>query len=164
MTVDEALQKLLHSYRRYYNIKTEDVPEPFRAEAAFHTHDEQFFLVKAATLAEADSHEYVFFATSDRIGPDDVRRLDEAAWEEGMARVVPHANHRNTDIVLVVLAEQIDDDAAAYIKRCKRYRSYRHTLQGWSHYSLVAIETSTGDFFCNRRGKNLKKLFRNIMR
>ncbi len=162
MTVDETLAKLLKSYRRYYNIETEDVPEPFAAMAAFHTHDEQFFLVKAATLAEADAHEYVFFVTAKHIGPDDMRRLDEAAWAEGMSRVVPHANHRSTDIALIVLAEQIDEAAAAYIKKCKRYKSYRHTLQGWSHYSVVAMETSTGDFFCNRRGKNLRKLFRNI--
>ena len=74
MTVDETLAKLLKSYRRYYNIETEDVPEPFAAMAAFHTHDEQFFLVKAATLAEADAHEYVFFVTAKHIGPDDMRR------------------------------------------------------------------------------------------
>ena len=162
MTVDETLAKLLKSYRRYYNIDTENAPEPFAAMAVFHTHDEQFFLVKAATLAEAEANEYVFFAAAAHIGLEDMRRLDEAAWAEGMSRVVPHANHRSTDIVLIVLAEQIDADAADYLKKCRRYKSYRHTLQGWSHYSTVAMETSTGSFFCNRRGKNLKKLFRNI--
>lgn len=162
MTVDETLQKLLKSYRRYYNIKTEDLAEPFAAEAAFHTHDEQYFLVKAARLAEADSHEYVFFATAEDIGLAEAQCLDEAAWSEGLSRVVPHANHRSTDIVLIILAEHISEDAARYIRKIKRYKSYRHTLQGWSNYSVVALETSTGDFFNNRRGKNLKKLFSNI--
>ena len=162
MTVEEALQRILKSYKRYYNIKTEDAAAPFAAEAVFHTHDEQFFLVKAARLAEADAHEYVFFATADNIGLSDAESLDEAAWSEGMSRVVPHANHRSTDIVLILLAEHISEDAADYIKKIKRYKSYRHTLQGWSNYSVVAMETSTGDFFCNRRGRNLKKLFGNI--
>lgn len=162
MTVDEMLQTLLKSYRRYYNIKTEDVAEPFMAEASFHTHDEQYFLVKAARLAEADSHEYVFFATADNIGLSEAQTLEEKAWAEGLSRVIPHANHRSTDIVLIILSEHISEDAASYIKHIKRYKSYRHTLQGWSHYSVVAMETSTGDFFFNRRGRNLKKLFCNI--
>ena len=162
MTVDETLQTLLKSYKRYYNIKTEDVAKPFAAEAIFHTHDEQYFLVKAARLAEADAHEYVFFATAEDIGLPEVQSLDEAAWSEGLSRVVPHANHRSSDIVLIVLAEHISEDAASYIRKVKRYKSYRHTLQGWSNYSLVALETSTGGFFSNRRGKNLKKLFSNI--
>lgn len=162
MTVDETLQTLLKSYKRYYNIKTDDVADPFTAEAAFHTHDEQYFLVKAATLAEADSNEYVFFATAEEIGLSEAQSLDESAWAEGLSRVVPHANHHSTDIVLIILAEHISEDAASFIKKIKRYKSYRHTLQGWSNYSVVAMETSTGDFFCNRRGKNLKKLFSNI--
>ena len=162
MTVDETLQALLKSYRRYYNIKTEDLTKPFAAEAAFHTHDEQYFLVKAARLAEADAHEYVFFVTADEIGLSEAKAFDETAWAEGLSRVVPHSNHRSTDIVLVLLSEHITEDAALYIKKVKRYKSYRYTLQGWSNYSVVAMETSTGKFYCNRRGKHLKKLFSNI--
>lgn len=162
MTVDETLQALLRSYKRYYNIKTEDVPAPFAAEAAFHTHDEQYFLVRSATLAEADAHEYVFFAAAQNLSLADAQRLVEDAWREGLSRVVPHANHRSTDVVLIMLAEQIAAGVSDYVKKVKRYKSYRHTLQGWSHFSVVAMETSTGNFFCNRRGKNLKRLFRNI--
>lgn len=162
MTAEEALQALLRSYERYYNVTTEGAAEPFAAEAVFHTHDEQFFLTKSATLAEADSHEYVFFATAECGDLSTVQALDEKAWEAGVSRVRPHSNHRNTDIVLILLAERISQDAADYIKKAKRYKSYRHTLQGWSHYSMVALETSTGNFFCNRRGKSLKKLFYNI--
>lgn len=162
MTVDEALETILKSYKRYYNVNTEDAAKPFAAEAVFHSHNEQFFLVKAATLSEADSHEYVFFATADKLSLNDAKYFDEAAWAEGMSRVVPHSNHRSTDIVLIILAEHIDEEAAGYIKKLKRYKSYRHTLWGWSHYSVVATETSGGNFFSNRRGKNLRKLFRNI--
>lgn len=162
MTVDETFQTLLKSYKRYYNIKTENVTKPFAAEAVFHTHDEQYFLVKAARLAEADAHEYVFFATADEISLAEAQNLDEAAWSEGLSRVVPHVNHRSTDITLIILAGHISADAVEYIKKLKRYKSYRHTLQGWSNYSVVAMETSSGEFFSNRRGKNLKKLFSNI--
>ena len=162
MTVSEVLERLLKSYRRYYNVKTEDVTPPFAAEAAFHSHDEQFFLIKSARLAEADSHEYVFFAVSDLLEPEELRKLDETAWETGLSRVKPHWSHRSTDVVLIVLAERIAPEAASYIAGLKRYQSYRHTLQGWSSYQVIAMETSTGRLVCNRRGRDLKKLFRNI--
>ena len=50
MTKSEALEKVLLSFKRYYNIKQEDVTEPFAAEAEFRTHDEHYFLVKSAKL------------------------------------------------------------------------------------------------------------------
>ncbi len=162
MTPAQALEKILRSYRQYYNVKTQEVEEPFAAEAAFHSHDEQYFLVKSARLAEADAHEYVFFAAEDSLSLDRVRLLEETAWERGLSRVRPHANHRSTDVVLVLLAQTIDPDAADYIRRIKRYQSYRFTLQGWSAYHVIAMETSTGNLICNKRGRNLRKLLRNI--
>ncbi len=161
MTVSEALEAILKSYKRYYNIKTEDVADPFCAEASFHSHGEQYFLLKKAVLSEADSHEYVFFATADELDVGDVEKLDERAWEEGMSRVKPHPSHRNTDVVLILIAEHISGEAKDYIRTIKRYQSYRHTLQGWSHYSVVAQELSTGELSYNKRGKDLVKLFRN---
>ncbi len=162
MTVTEALEAVLRSYQRYYNIETEKAAEPFAAEAAFHTHDEQYFLMKSAKISEAEAHEYVFFATGQSLGLEDVKKLDERAWEEGLARVKPHANHRSSDIVLILLAERLTQEARDYIKALKRYKSYRFTLQGWSGYRVVALETSTGEVLCNKRGRDLKKLLRNI--
>ena len=162
MSPAEVLDRLLKSYSRYYNVRTEDVEPPFAAEAAFHSHDEQFFLVKSAKLSEAESHEYVFFATGDSLTLEDVRALDQRAWETGMARVKPHDSHRSTDVVLIILAEHIAPEAMEYIRTLKRYQSYRFTLHGWSHYQTIALETSTGTLSANRRGRDLKKLFRNI--
>lgn len=162
MTVNETLEALLKSYRRYYDIKTEDAAQPFAAEAAFHTHDEQYFLVKSARLAEADSHEYVFFAAGDSMGETQVKEFADRAWEEGLSRVRPHHNHRSTDVVLILLAEHFDKEAKEYITDLKRSKSYCFSLQGFSDFYVVAMETSTGELSCNKRGRKLKELFRNI--
>ena len=161
MTVAETLEALLESYRRYYNVKTENVAAPFAAEAVFHTHDEQYVLLKSARIAEAEAHEYVFFATGLKLELKDVEELDERAWKEGLSRVKPHYSHRSSDIVLVILAEQLSEEARDYIRKLKRYQSYRFTLQGWSSYRVIAMETSTGELTCNKRGRDLRKLFRN---
>ena len=162
MTPTEALDTLLKSYRRYYNIQTEDVEPPFTAEATFHTHDEQYFLVKSAKLSEAESHEYVYFFAGDQLELSDVQQLEARAWERGTSQVKPSVYHRNTDVTLVILAERIAPEAKAHIQKCRRYQSYRFSFHGWSSFRAVALETSTGGLSYNRRGRDLKKLFRNI--
>lgn len=163
MTVNEIIDKLLLSFQVYYNVKTEDVNPPFIAEAEFHTHDEQFFLVKSAVLSEAESREYVFFATEKYLDEDTLHRLDKAAWESGMERVRPHKDHRNTDVVLFIVAEEISEEAFKEISRLRHYQSYHLGLQGWSNYRLVAIEQSSGRTVYNRLGRSYKKLIRNII-
>ena len=162
MTSKEALQTLLKSYYRYYNVKEEGVEPPFDAEAEFLAQDVQYFLVKSAKLGESESHEYIYFAAVDHLTLEQAQMLDETAWSRGMARVEPKPNHRNSDVHLVILAEKMDDDAAAFLKKLRRYESYRHTFWGWSHYRVIALETSTGNLTCNRMGQILTKLFRNI--
>lgn len=162
MTSKEALQTLLKSYMRYYNVKEEGVEPPFDAEAEFLSQDVQYFLVKSAKLGESESHEYIYFAAVDHLTLEQAQMLDETAWSRGMARVEPKPNHRNSDVHLVILAEKMDDDAAAFLKKLRRYESYHHTFWGWSHYRVIALETSSGRLTCNRMGQILKKLFGNI--
>lgn len=162
MTASEALEKLLPSFASYYDVVREDVTEPFAAEAVFHSHDSQYFLVRRAVISEAESNEYVFFAAEDKLTAERLRTLDETAWETGMSRVEPHASHRNSDVSLIVLADVIEPDAAALIKKLHRSKSYRFTLQGWSNYRVIALETSSGRLVHNRLGRGLRKILRNI--
>ena len=162
MTSAEALDTLLKSYIQYYDVVREDVEPPFAAEALFHSHDEQYFLVKSARISEADSHEYVFFALSEDLDLSAAQALDETAWNRGMARVKPHKDHRNSDVTLVILAEHIAPEAMAAVKKLRHYQSYRFGFQGWSNYRVIALETSSGSLACNRLGRDLKKLLRNI--
>ncbi len=161
VTPPDALSRVLMSFSRYYNIERGEVEAPFAAEAVFHSHEEQYFLTKRAKLAEAESNEYVFFATVDLLDRSEIERLDKAAWERGLSRVSPHPDHRNTDIALVVLAREITPDAREFISHSKHYKSYYFTFQGWSHYRLVALEASTGELLSNRHGKDLARLLRN---
>jgi hypothetical protein len=108
MTAREALPGLLKSFVRYYDIKDEGVEAPFAAEAEFHSHEEQFFLIKQAKLSEAESKEFVFFGVSQHLTLEEAKRMDVTAWTRGMSRVFPHDGHRNSDVVLIILADQVD--------------------------------------------------------
>ncbi len=162
MKGDGALQKLLHSFERYYTIKTDGVRAPFAAEAEFHAHGQQYFLVKSAHIADIDSNEYVFFAEESLLTSDRLGELDEAAWGEGLSRVKPYMGHRNSDVTLIVLADKIDDDVFGKIKKTKHSKSYKFSLYGWSNFRALAYETSTGRLAYNRFGKDLQKLIGNL--
>lgn len=163
MSKDEILEKLFRSFQVYYDVKREDVAPPFAAEAEFHTHDEQFFLVRSAVLSEAESREYIYFAKEECLDLETLIRLDQAAWERGTGKVRPHKSHRNTDVALIIVAGQITEEAFRRIPKLRHYQSYHFGFQGWSNYRLVAIEQSSGRAAYNRLGRSLKKLVRNII-
>lgn len=164
MTPNEALEKLLPSFMRYYNIKKEEITEPFDAEAEFFTHDEAYFLMKSAKLSQSESKEFVFFKAIEHLDADTLKMLDETAWNTGMSRVEITPIHHSTDVALIIMAETIDSDAAKLIKKLSHYKSYCLTLKGWSRYRLIALETSTGKVTYNHLGSELKKLIRNIQK
>lgn len=162
MTTNEALEFLLRSYVRYYDIYREDVTEGFAAEAHFHSHDEQYFLVKSAKLAEADSHEYVYFALTETLTAETVQALTEKAWSAGMSHVQASYTHHSSDVSLIILADSIAPDAVRAIKKARRFASYKYGLHGFSHFRLIAFEPTSKKIVHNRMGDTLKKLFRNI--
>lgn len=162
MTKEELLGKVLNSYRAYYDVNTETPEPPFVAEAVFHSHSDAYFLVKGATLGEAESNEYVFFALEDELDRESLCKLDSTAWEKGISRVKPHANHRNTDISLIVLASSVPEETEKLVHTLKHYKNYRMSLQGFSHYHLIVVDLSSGKKTCNRQGRSLKKLFDKI--
>lgn len=160
----EALEKLLRSFVRYYNVKTEDVEEPFAAEAEFFSDEQQYFLIKAAKISESSSREFVYFATPRELTYPLLKTLDETAWERGLSQVNPGPGHRNSDVTLIILADRIEKDAFDAVKKLKHYKSYTYRLHGWSNYRLVALELSTGRIVHNRQGETLKKLVGNIQK
>ena len=163
MTREEMLKKMLHSFAAYYDINTETPAAPFAAEAVFHSHSDAYFLVKSAAIGEAESHEYVFFASVDQLDSSLLASLDQTAWDTGISRVKPHSSHRNTDVTLVVAASSVTEEAKTQIPRLKHYKNYCMSLHGFSHYHLIVADLSSGDLTCNRQGRSLKKLFNKIL-
>ena len=162
MELTDTLRKLLQSFERYYDVRAEGVAAPFAAEAEFHSHTEQYFLVKAAHLSDIDSNEYVFFALEPVLTCGRLSELALAAWEAGLSRVRPYMGHRNSDVSLIILAGRIDDDALARVRKTRFSKSYRFGLYGWSNFRVLAYEPSSGRTASNRLGKNLMKLVRNL--
>ncbi|MBQ6116110.1 MAG: hypothetical protein IJL08_02155 [Oscillospiraceae bacterium] len=157
MTPQEALERLLPAYSRYYDVVPE-APAPFDAAAEFHSHGESYILVKSAKLWEMDSNEYVYFAAGEAFSAEKLTQYIETAWALTMPRVTPGENHRSSDVTVIFLTPALESDARRVVRRTARSKSYRHGLQGWSNLRLGAYEYSTGRITCNRHGRDLKKI------
>ena len=158
MEPSEVIKKLLPAFERYYTVKKEDITPPFCAEAEFRSHNEQYFLVRAAHIADIDSNEFVYFANPDELNNEKLEELVNAAWNAGLAKVHPYNGHRNSDVTLLIFTKSISPETAITIKKTKLYKSYKFSFHGWSHFKLAVCNTTDMTIYTNRQGKDYAKL------
>ena len=171
-----VFDNFIASYSVYYDVACKDrdngsdkpakfeVADGFDAEARFDSKSEQYFLIKAAKVADIHSAEYVYFVLRDELTLDDYKKLDDLSWNTGISHATPGPDHKNTDAVLIVIADRIDEDAIEYIKKTKHSKNYRMALHGFSNFRSVAVELGTGTAYFNRQARILTKLVGNILK
>ena len=157
MDCSEAIEKLLPSFERYYTVKKESNP-PFCAQAEFRSHNEQYFLVRSAHIADIDSNEFVYFATTPSLSKEQLEELVNTSWQDGLTKVKPYNGHRNSDVTLIIITKELACPLENAIKKTKLYKSYKWSLHGWSHFKLAVVELDTQVIYFNRFGKDYKKL------
>ena len=154
----QAIKKLLPAFSQYYTIKETDITPPFCAEAEFRSHNEQYFLVRSAHIADIDSNEFVYFADSDSLDTRKLEELIKSAWNAGLAKVRPYNGHRNSDVSLLIFTKTISPETIQKIKKTKLYKSYKFSFHGWSNFKLAVCTTSDLTIYTNRHGKDFIKL------
>lgn len=163
-----AIKKLLPAFSQYYTIKEVDITPPFCAEAEFRSHNEQYFLVRSAHIADIDSNEFVYFAATNCLDSANLEELIKTAWATGLEKVYPYNGHRNSDVSLLIFTKTIFPETITTIKKTKLYKSYKFSLHGWSHFKLAVCklpdnsqaEASEVEVYTNRQGKDFIKLIK----
>jgi hypothetical protein len=158
----DKLEKLLRQFQRYYTIDRETPLEPFDAQAEFSAHGEQYFLMKSAIYAQMDSREFVYFYLTGELNEEEFAKIDAAAWNDGLSKADPKENHRNSDVVLYIIADIIKPEAQKLIRKARHFKNYKFGLHGFSNYRLVTIEVSSGRKITNYQGKPLLRLLSDI--
>ncbi len=159
------LDMFLKAYSAYYDIEKDSPPAPFDATATFEAKAEQYFMVRAARIAEIHSAEYVYFKCMDTLSPGDLVKLDEAAWELGQESVKPGEYHKSTDVTLIILAKKVEGkDFRKLVSKTRHSKSYRFGLWGFCRYRLVVIETESETAFFNFQGRALSDLVADIFK
>jgi len=160
MDPSQALEKILPSFEQYYTVEKFEEAAPFCAKAEFRSHNEQYFLVRSAHIADIDSNEFVYFACPSLLNSQKLKELVSLSWEKGLSLVKPYNGHKNSDITLIILTDKVEEAVKKEIKKTKLYKSYKFSLYGWSNFKLAVVELDTQIIYFNRFGKDYLKLLK----
>ena len=153
----QVLTKVLQAHEAYFDVEEghEFAGRAFPGYAEFHAHAQQHVLVKRAKLWEADTHQYVFFDTMGRLDASELSQQVHFMQTEALRKVDPVPNHMTSDVGLVIIADEVDDEAAKQIARTHFRKNYKLGLRGWSDLKLAAIDLASGRVFTNRAGRTM---------
>ncbi len=160
MNKTEALEKLLNAYSHHYDI-TRDVQVEgggFPAAAFYFLRDENYLISKKHVLNAVENHEYVYFYLADHLDAADLQTQIDRSLQDGLGRIKPNREHMSSFVTLVILADTIDPEAKALMKKTRFRKNFRLALHGWMEYHIAAMEISTHSFLSNPAGKGARKL------
>ena len=159
MTKQDRLEKLINAYSHHYDIERDVVIDgvSFPAMAIYYLRDENYLINKKHVLNAVENHEYVYFYLTDHLDAETLQNKIDFTRNDGLGRIKPHKEHMSSMVSMVILADTIDPEAKALIKKTRFRKNYRLALHGWMEYQIAAMEISTNSFLSNPAGKNAKK-------
>ncbi|NCB50459.1 MAG: hypothetical protein EOM54_01070 [Clostridia bacterium] len=170
MSFDRAafLDKLRDSYEYYYDVKTLDPDEnsdvPLVISAEFHARDEGYVLTKQVKIWAAESNEYVFIFSAPSFDGDTACHCIDYALADGMARIKPHSEHRNSFIIAIFIADAFDFTVQKEICKRKFDKSYKMGFHGWSALKTAAVDIEKEMIATNRPGEDIGKFLKKLLR
>lgn len=181
---DEAVERLLSGYRRYYTItrfdgvREEDarglaeavhLQKPFfsggselSAVCEYYEQGEKYFLFHSAQLWSTAQEEFIFLFKVPRLTLAVFRELSEYAYEAGMDMAHIGPGHMYTYISSLFICDSIDEEARKALEKCHRYKSFRFSFHGWMEFHAGALELTGGHFYFNRAGRCMEKGLRKV--
>ena len=160
VTKQERLEKLLNAYSHHYNIfhNIEVEGGSFPAAAFFFLRDENYLISRRHVLSAVENYEYVYFYITDNLTLSDLQNQISLSLNAGMDNIKPNKEHMSSFVTLVIIADTIDPDAKAKIKKTRFRKNFRLALHGWMEYHIASMEVSSNSFFSNPAGKAALKI------
>ena len=163
-TRDTFLSKLLDAYASSYDIAPAQHPQlPLAATAHCHVTETQYALFKSAVMNHSNNDEYVYFFTPPHLTDELCRRCIDYAYEDGMAKIDPADHHMCTRLVALFLCDSMDDAAAERLKKCRIYKSFQFSLQGWMEFHTAAVDFGKESVVSNQYGRDTAKFLKNAL-
>lgn len=159
-----AIDKLLDSYKTYYNIQLyEGELQHLRAVCEFYEHSGRFVISKKAELWSANCEEFIYLFDIEHLTKELFEKYRDFTKEDGLNRANIGPGHMYTYITPMFVCDTCDEEAKRAVKRCRIYKSFQFSLHGWMDYHAAVFETSTSSIFTNRSGRCVEKVLKNVL-
>ncbi len=163
-TREAAIERLLESYRAYYNITVfEEEQKPLTAICEFFERSERYVLSRQANLWAAECEEFVYLFDVGHLTKEEFWKCRDFAHEDGMKRAHIGPGHMYTYITPVFICDSCSEDARAVVKKCRIYKSFRFSLHGWMDFHTAVLEVSGNRITTNGGGKCVGKVLKKVL-
>ncbi len=160
-TRESAVERLLESYKAYYNVKLSDeAQKPLRAICEFYEHSEKFVLSRKAELWSADCEEFIYLYEAAHLTKELFEQCRDFAKEDGLKRANIGPGHMYTYITPIFVCDTCDSDTKKAVKKCRIYKSFQFSLHGWMDFHAAVYETSNDTIFTNAAGRCVGKVLK----
>lgn len=159
---EELTDKILDSYRAYFDVNPLEGQKGLVARCDFHVHNEKYVLVKSAKLWQADCHEYVYVFSVPSLTQDVFKSCEEYVCREGFSLVEPKEGHMYTYITAVFVCDDFTKEAAGLLKRSRRYKSYKFSIHGWAELRVFAVRAEDKKLISNGAGRQCSKFVKKL--
>jgi len=159
----DTLERLLRSYRAYFDITPIDDGTFLAATCIYHERSEKYVLTQRAKLWAAETNEYLYVFSLPELTLENYEQCRERAMELGMELVHPHSEHMYSYITAVILCDTARPEALQALRRYKKTINFKLSLHGWMEYHIAAVELTTAGFTANRAGRELKKQLQKVL-
>lgn len=120
------------------NVKIHNLDLSFFA--TMKRHNERYFLTKKNTLYAYNEFEYFLLLQKDSASLEEIKRIVEQFEALADDHVKPDDQHKSSDYCLIIQVPRIDSDVERYIKRYKRRKALKWSLQGYLSTRLILVE------------------------
>ena len=130
----------------------------------------KYVLTKKHVLWQANAFEHALFLCTDSLCAETVRDWFTFLTREEEPELVhpgkpcPDEGHMYTDLTLIFLCKDVQEDASRFIRRAKFTKNYRFSFRGWATARLLAVDCSRGAVVTNAAARELKPLFTRLIR
>jgi hypothetical protein len=163
-TRKSAIDRLLDSYRAYYNITAiDDETSHLRAICEFYEHSEKYVVSRKAELWSANCEEFIYLFDIGHLTREMFEKYRDFAYEDGMKRANICQGHMYTYITPVFVCDTCDEEAARLVRKCRIYKSFQFSLYGWMDYHVAVFESSDNNIFTNRSGRCVEKVLKSVL-
>lgn len=188
-TGEHAVNQLLRSYQRFYNITRFDgiespVPDdenslqeakkisPFpendgaslSAVCEYYERTGQHLFFKTNEIWSANQEEFIFLFKMDHLNDELFEKCKNYAHEEGLKMAHIGPGHMYTYISPVFICNSVTESARKKLEKCRVYKSFKFSFHGWMELHTACLHIRDNAFYFNYAGRCMEKNLKNVLK
>lgn len=159
---DDFIEVLKDAYSAYYSLLPGEgaggLPLSFRA--VYRSRDEQFFLVKSASVWANEKNEYAYIFSAPDFDAALALRCIDWAIAETLPQVRPHREHQYSNVKVILVADRLEQETIDAIRKKRFSKSYGFlSLHGYTELIAAGVELGREKTWANPAGNALPQFF-----